>query len=43
MAAAGNFYRHEYEDVAASYVWDVTQKEFELLRLMVAAEIGPLT
>jgi uncharacterized protein with HEPN domain len=43
MAAAGNFYRHEYEDVAASLVWDVMTKEFEPLRLMIAAELDPQT
>jgi uncharacterized protein with HEPN domain len=25
MAAAGNIYRHDYEDVAASYVWVTLQ------------------
>src|SRR5881397_2920302 len=25
MAAAGNIYRHDYEDVAAQYVWETVQ------------------
>jgi predicted nucleotidyltransferase len=27
MAAAGNVYRHDYEDVAAQFVWDAVQNE----------------
>jgi uncharacterized protein with HEPN domain len=30
MAAAGNIYRHEYEDVAERFVWDALQRELAL-------------
>ena len=39
MAGAGNVYRHDYEDVAAHYVWDTLQKDLPLLRGIVAGEI----
>ena len=39
MAAAGNIYRHEYEDVAASRVWSVMITELGPLRVAIAAEL----
>lgn len=30
MAAAGNVYRHNYEDVAAHFVWETIQQAFYL-------------
>lgn len=27
MAGAGNVYRHDYEDVAARFVWDTVQRD----------------
>jgi uncharacterized protein with HEPN domain len=41
MAAAGNFYRHKYEDVAALYVWDTLQRSLPPLRAVIEAELGP--
>jgi uncharacterized protein with HEPN domain len=40
MAAAGNVYRHNYEDVAAQYIWDTVQKALPSLRFVVEAELG---
>ena len=42
MAAAGNIYRHDYEDVAASFVWIVLEKHLAPLRLVVAHELAAL-
>ena len=39
MAAAGNVYRHEYEDVAARYVWDTVQRSLPALRQVIVAEL----
>lgn len=39
MAAAGNVYRHDYEDVAAVFVWDTVQRELPPLRVEVVMEI----
>ncbi len=41
MAAAGNVYRHKYEDVAASYVWVTVQSHLPPLRTVVERELGP--
>jgi uncharacterized protein with HEPN domain len=38
MAGAGNVYRHEYEDVAASAVWVVLQDHLPQLSVMVEKE-----
>lgn len=38
MAGAGNVYRHDYEDVAAQFVWDTVKKALPPLR--VEEEIG---
>lgn len=40
MAAAGNVYRHEYEDVAARYVWETVQRSLPALRQVIVAELG---
>jgi uncharacterized protein with HEPN domain len=42
MAAAGNGYRHDYEDVAARFVWDTLQHDLPPLRLAVEEEIDLL-
>jgi uncharacterized protein with HEPN domain len=42
MAAAGNFYRHEYEDVAARRVWITLTHDLPLLRDVVAHELTAL-
>ena len=40
MASAGNIYRHEYEDVAARYVWDTVQLALPLLRAVIERELA---
>lgn len=40
MAAAGNVYRHDYEDVLAQLVWDTVQLALPSLRPVVELEIG---
>ena len=40
MAAAGNVYRHDYEDVAARYVWKTVQESLPPLRAAIAAEVS---
>ncbi|MBX9829651.1 MAG: DUF86 domain-containing protein [Xanthobacteraceae bacterium] len=40
MAGAGNIYRHDYEDVAARYVWETLKHDLPQLRLVVAREIA---
>lgn len=42
MAAAGNFYRHEYEDVAARRVWDTLMHSLPPLRTAVEEELAEL-
>ncbi len=42
MAAAGNIYRHEYEDVAASAVWRTLTHDLPMLRAVVAQELAAL-
>jgi uncharacterized protein with HEPN domain len=39
MAAAGNIYRHEYEDVAASVVWRTLTHDIPALGEVVAREL----
>jgi uncharacterized protein with HEPN domain len=41
MAAAGNIYRHQYEDVAQQVVWATVQDALPPLRGVVEAELGP--
>lgn len=40
MAAAGNVYRHNYEDVAAHLVWETVQQALPPLRAVVEAELA---
>jgi len=40
MAGAGNVYRHDYEDVAAHYVWDTLQRDLCELRVVVEQELS---
>jgi uncharacterized protein with HEPN domain len=40
MAGAGNVYRHDYEDVAAQFVWDTVQRALPSLREVVDVEIA---
>jgi uncharacterized protein with HEPN domain len=40
MAGAGNIYRHDYEDVAATRVWDTVQRALPPLRTVVELELG---
>lgn len=42
MAGAGNVYRHDYEDVAARYVWDTVQRDLPPLRDVIARETDTL-
>ncbi|KJC54846.1 hypothetical protein UB31_04355 [Bradyrhizobium sp. LTSP849] len=42
MAAAGNVYRHNYEDVAAHLVWETVQQALPPLRTAVEEEIARL-
>ena len=42
MAGAGNIYRHDYEDVAASYVWITVQNHLPPLRVVIAQELAAL-
>ena len=39
MAAAGNVYRHDYEDVLAQLVWDTLLRALPSLRSVIAQEI----
>jgi uncharacterized protein with HEPN domain len=39
MAAAGNVYRHNYEDVAAQYVWETVQRSLPPLRKVIEQEL----
>ena len=39
MAAAGNVYRHNYEDVAAQYVWETVQRSLPPLRAVIEQEL----
>jgi uncharacterized protein with HEPN domain len=40
MAAAGNIYRHEYEDVAARRVWRTLTVSLPLLRVVIERELA---
>ncbi len=40
MAAAGNIYRHQYEDVAPDAVWRTLTHDLPLLRAAVERELG---
>jgi len=40
MAAAGNVYRHNYEDVEARYVWETARTALPPLRAVISQELG---
>ena len=40
MAAAGNVYRRDYEDVAVEFVWDTLERALPPLRAVIEAELG---
>jgi uncharacterized protein with HEPN domain len=42
MAGAGNVYRHDYEDVAVSFVWVVLEDHLPSLRVVVEQELAAL-
>jgi uncharacterized protein with HEPN domain len=42
MAAAGNIYRHEYEDVAARRLWQTLRVSLPSLRAVVEVELARL-
>jgi uncharacterized protein with HEPN domain len=39
MAGAGNVYRHDYEDVAAEFVWETVQRALPPLRAVLEREL----
>jgi uncharacterized protein with HEPN domain len=39
MAGAGNVYRHDYEDVAAEFVWETVERALPPLRVAIEAEL----
>jgi uncharacterized protein with HEPN domain len=42
IAGAGNIYRHDYEDVAAEYVWDTVQSDLSPLQAVIQQELAAL-
>jgi len=40
MAAAGNFYRHNYEDVLPRRVWKTLHEDLPLLRAVIERELS---
>jgi len=42
MAGAGNIYRHDYEDVAASRVWDTVEVALPPLRSVIEQELATI-
>jgi len=42
MAAAGNIYRHEYEDVTVRGVWDTLSLHLPPLRIVIEHELPML-
>jgi uncharacterized protein with HEPN domain len=40
MAGAGNVYRHDYEDVAAQFVWDTIERALPPLKNVLSQELG---
>lgn len=42
MAAAGNVYRHDYEDVSARFVWNTIQHDLPRLSQVVQDEVSRL-
>lgn len=43
IAGAGNIYRHDYEDVAAQYIWNTVQRALPPLRVVIQREIDELS
>jgi uncharacterized protein with HEPN domain len=39
MAGAGNVYRHDYEDVAAEFVWETIERALPPLRAVIEIEL----
>jgi uncharacterized protein with HEPN domain len=39
MAGAGNVYRHDYEDVAAEFVWETVTRALPSLQAAIEAEL----
>jgi uncharacterized protein with HEPN domain len=39
IAGAGNVYRHDYEDVAAEFVWETVERALPPLRAVIEAEL----
>jgi uncharacterized protein with HEPN domain len=39
MAGAGNIYRHDYEDVAAEFVWETVERALPPLRAVIEVEL----
>jgi uncharacterized protein with HEPN domain len=39
IAGAGNIYRHDYEEVAAEYVWDTVQSDLSALKAVIEQEL----
>jgi len=42
IAAAGNFYRHEYEDVTSRRIWKTLREDLPPLREMIEGELKRL-
>jgi uncharacterized protein with HEPN domain len=42
MAGAGNVYRHDYEDVAAHFVWNTVQDALPPLKVVIEEELSRL-
>ncbi len=40
MAAAGNFYRHKYEDVLPRRVWKTLSEDMPPLRVVIEEELA---
>lgn len=43
MAGAGNVYRHDYEDVAAEFVWETVRQSLPPLRAVIETELKRIT
>ena len=43
IAGAGNIYRHDYEDVAAQYIWNTVRRALPPLRVVIQREIDELS
>jgi uncharacterized protein with HEPN domain len=39
MAGVGNIYRHDYEDVAAEFVWETVERALPPLRAVIEVEL----